>query len=83
MTFVLIFEESTKLPKMRVTLPLDANVGELKRRVVQDYDELILESLRLSVGGREMRDSKTLSECGIKENCIVNVKAKEKTWTQF
>ena len=82
-TFVLIFEESTKLPKMRVTLPLDANVGELKRRVVQDYDELSLESLRLSVGGREMRDSKTLSECGIKENCIVNVKAKEKTWTQF
>ena len=71
------------MPKMRVNMPLSATISQLRKRVVDDYDNLNPESLTLTVGGVVLKDSKTLSSCGIKENCIVNVQSSNKGWTRF
>ena len=81
-TFVLLFGNSD-MPKMRVTMPLSATVSQLKKRIVDDYNNLNVSSLTLRVGGVDMKDAKTLGSCGIKENCIVNVQASAKGWTSF
>ena len=81
-TFVLIFGNND-MPKMRVNMALTATVEQLKKRVVEDYDTLDLASLTLRVGGAVLKDARTLTSCGIKENCIVNVQCKNKSWTSF